>query len=242
MQEKKNIMLLVPMLHQGGFERVCVMTTRLLQEKHNVYLAVFTTKDTFYDVSGIELIDLNLASVDSKIGKILNIIKRVQAVKKLKKKHKIDISYSFGTTANIVNVLSKTNDITWAGIRGYGAAEDSGIKLICKKADRVVSCTKVMEERFNEMFGSKSSSVLYNPCNVTDITEKSKDNINPQIKAFIERPGYMVATMGREDDLKGFWHLIKSIKIAKRILPDLKLMIIGDGEYRSTESLQKSLK
>jgi glycosyltransferase involved in cell wall biosynthesis len=165
----------------------------------------------------------------------------VQAVKKLKKKYKIDISYSFGTTANIVNVLSKTNDITWAGIRGYGAAEDSGIKLICKKADRVVSCTKVMEERFNGMFGSKSSAVLYNPCNVTDITEKSKDNINQQIKAFIERPGYMVATMGREDDLKGFWHLIKSIKLAKKELPDLKLVIIGDGEYKEYKVLADKL-
>ena len=28
---KKKIMLIVPMLHQGGFERVCVATARLLE-------------------------------------------------------------------------------------------------------------------------------------------------------------------------------------------------------------------
>lgn len=30
MDKKKRVMLIVPMLHQGGFERVCVATARLL--------------------------------------------------------------------------------------------------------------------------------------------------------------------------------------------------------------------
>lgn len=241
MQNKKRILLIVPMLHQGGFERICVMTARLLQDRYDIYLAVFTKKDIFYDVSGINVIDLNLGTVDSKLGKIINIIKRIKTLKHLKKKLKIDISYSFGTTANIVNVLSKAQDTTWAGIRGYGAAEDSGIKLICKKADRVVSCTKVMEERFNEMFSSKSSAVLYNPCNVADIIKSSQSDIQENIKAFIEKPGKLVVSMGREDDLKGFWHLIKSIYLAKKDLTDIKLMIIGDGQYTEYKLLADKL-
>lgn len=241
MQNKNRILLIVPMLHQGGFERICVMTARLLQDRYDIYLAVFTKKDIFYDVSGINVIDLNLGTVDSKLGKIINIIKRIKALKHLKRKLKIDISYSFGTTANIVNVLSKAQDTTWAGIRGYGAAEDSGIKLICKKADRVVSCTKVMEERFNVMFGSNSSAVLYNPCNVADIIKSSQSDIQENIKAFIEKTGKLVVSMGREDDLKGFWHLIKSIYLAKKDLTDIKLMIIGDGQYTEYKSLADKL-
>jgi glycosyltransferase involved in cell wall biosynthesis len=241
MQNKNRILLIVPMLHQGGFERICVMTARLLQDRYDIYLAVFTKKDIFYDVSGINVIDLNLGTVDSKLGKIINIIKRIKALKHLKRKLKIDISYSFGTTANIVNVLSKAQDTTWAGIRGYGAAEDSGIKLICKKADRVVSCTKVMEERFNVMFGSNSSAVLYNPCNVADIIKSSQSDNQENIKAFIEKTGKLVVSMGREDDLKGFWHLIKSIYLAKKDLTDIKLMIIGDGQYTEYKSLADKL-
>jgi glycosyltransferase involved in cell wall biosynthesis len=217
------------------------MTARLLQDRYDIYLAVFTKKDIFYDVSGINVIDLNLGTVDSKLGKIINIIKRIKALKHLKRKLKIDISYSFGTTANIVNVLSKAQDTTWAGIRGYGAAEDSGIKLICKKADRVVSCTKVMEERFNVMFGSNSSAVLYNPCNVADIIKSSQSDNQENIKAFIEKTGKLVVSMGREDDLKGFWHLIKSIYLAKKDLTDIKLMIIGDGQYTEYKSLADKL-
>jgi glycosyltransferase involved in cell wall biosynthesis len=217
------------------------MTARLLQERYDIYLAVFTQKDIFYDVSGINVIDLNIGTVDSKLGKVINIIKRIKALKNLKKKLKIEISYSFGTSANIVNVLSKAQDITWAGIRGYGAAVDPGIKLICKKADKVVSCTKVMEERFNEMFGSKSSAVLYNPCNVADIIKSAQCDIPENLKVFIKRPAKLVVSMGREDDLKGFWHLIKSVYLAKKELTDLKLMIIGDGQYTEYKLLADKL-
>ena len=41
MSEKKNLLLLCPMLHQGGFERVCVTTARLMQEFYNVYIVIF---------------------------------------------------------------------------------------------------------------------------------------------------------------------------------------------------------
>jgi glycosyltransferase involved in cell wall biosynthesis len=88
-----------------------------------------------------------------------------------------------------------------------------------------------MEERFNEMFGSKSSAVLYNPCNVADIIKSSQKDVPYELKPFIEKQGKLVVSMGREDDLKGFWHLIKAVYIAKKKLPDIKLMIIGDGEY-----------
>ena len=83
--EKKRIMLIVPMLHQGGYERICARTAKLLNDEYQVYLVIFSSKDKFYDVSGINLIDLDLGAVSGKIGKIVNVIKRVKRVKKLKK-------------------------------------------------------------------------------------------------------------------------------------------------------------
>ena len=38
--KKKNLMLMVPMLHQGGFERVCIKTARLMQEYYKKGLQV----------------------------------------------------------------------------------------------------------------------------------------------------------------------------------------------------------
>ncbi len=52
----------------------------------------------------------------------------------------------------MVNVLSKYHDKTWAGIRGYGALDNyRQMQFVCKRADRMVSCTKVMEQEMNSL-------------------------------------------------------------------------------------------
>ena len=114
---KKKVMLIVPMLHQGGFERVCVATARLLEPYADVYIVIFDSKDIAYDIKGLNVTDLHLGVKEGKIGKILNVVKRSYAVKKLKKEWGIDIAYSFGSSANIVNVFSKSAEEVWTGIR-----------------------------------------------------------------------------------------------------------------------------
>ena len=216
---RKKIMLIVPMLHQGGFERICALTAKLLKDRQEVYLVIFSAEDMIYDVTGVNLINLELGAVPGKIGKVLNLVKRITRLKKLKRELAIDISYSFGVTANISNVLSKCQDTVWAGIRGYGVLQEkSKMQLICEKADRVVSCTKVMEEDINEIFQPKASATLYNPCNIKEIQTLSKEETDEKFASFLERPGKLIASMGREDDLKCFWHLIKSFYIKREKL------------------------
>ena len=68
MEHKKNLLLMVPMLHQGGFERVCVQTARLLAEDFSVTVLIFTDKDIHYDVRGIEIVNIDVPSVKSRAG------------------------------------------------------------------------------------------------------------------------------------------------------------------------------
>lgn len=239
--DKKRLLLITPMLHQGGFERICVLTARLLQDQYEVYLAVFSMQDLFYDVSGLRVIDLQVGSVKGGIGKIWNIYRRIKRLRKLKKELHIDVSYSFGTTANIANVLSKYQDTTWAGIRGYSALSDRGATLIFRRADCVISCTKTMESDINRMFGTKKSATLYNPCDLSQIRLLSEQKIEKEFEPFLNSKGPLIASMGREDDLKGFWHLIKSFAVVKRTFSDAKLMIIGDGDYTEYKELAKKL-
>lgn len=239
---KKRIMLLVPMLHQGGFERICALTAKLLKDTCEVYLVIFSDKDKIYDVTGVQLINLDLGAVEGRIGKVLNLGKRVHRLKKLKRELKVAISYSFGVTANIANVLSKCNEEVWTGIRGYGVLQETGkMKLICKRADKVVSCTKVMEEDINRIFGTKSSAVLYNPCNTSEIRKLAQEKPDESFTEFLDRPGKLIVSMGREDDLKCFWHLLKSFSLLQKKLPDCRLMIIGEGEYTEYKKLAKEL-
>lgn len=235
-------MLIVPMLDQGGLERVCAQTARLLKEEYDVHLAIFNAQGMIYDVSGIGLTDLKLGAVDGKVGKVLNVLKRVRRVRKLKKELNTQLSYSFGPTANIVNVLSRCADVIWTGIRGYGALGSRvPMRLVCSLSDRVVGCTKVMECQIDRQFHPKKSAAVYNPCDIDDIREKSCTPTPPEFDSFFSRTGKTVVSMGREHDVKGFWHLIKALALARRDIPGLKLMIIGAGDYREYRTLAQEL-
>ena len=241
-KNRKRIMLIVPMLDQGGLERVCALTAQLLKTAYDVHLVVFNTEGMIYDVSGVHLIDLQLGAVPGKVGKLLNVLKRVRRVKKLKKELDIQISYSFGQTANLVNVLSKQKDVTWAGIRGYGALDNKKeMSFVCKRADRMVSCTKVMEADIAAAYPVKSSATLYNPCNLEEIRQLARADVAPEFEEFLQRPGKTVVSMGRAHDVKGFWHLMKSVSLVKKKLPDVKLMLIGAGDFSEYKELARKL-
>ena len=63
--KKINLMLVVPMLHQGGFERVCVKTARLLAPLYNVTIAVFDLSDAAFDLEGLHVEELGIGAADS---------------------------------------------------------------------------------------------------------------------------------------------------------------------------------
>lgn len=235
-------MLIVPMLDQGGLERVCAATARLLKDEYAVHLVVFDTTGMIYDVSGVDMTDLHLGAAAGRVGKVINVFKRVRRVKKLKRQLGIQLSYSFGPTANLVNVLSKYKDITWVGIRGYGALSSTGLmKLICRLADRVVSCTRVMERQIDMQFHPKKSAAVYNPCDIRLIKDQSVLGTAEEFDLFFARKGKTVVSMGREHDVKGFWHLIKAVSLARKEVPDVKLMIIGAGDYSAYKTLARAL-
>ncbi len=240
--EKKRIMLIVPMLDQGGLERVCAATARLLKEEYAVHLVVFNTAGMIYDVSGVEMTDLNLGAVDGRFGKVRNVFRRVRRVRALKKRLDIQLSYSFGPTANLVNVISKHKDVTWIGVRGYGALNSkASMRLTCGLADRVVSCTRVMEQEIVRQFHPKKSAAVYNPCDIAEITRQSQCDTAAAFDRFFARKGKTVVSMGREHDVKGFWHLVKAVSLVRQQMPDVKLMIIGAGDYSAYKTLAEQL-
>ncbi len=230
------------MLDQGGLERVCAATARLLNKEYAVHLVVFNTTGMIYDVSGVDMTDLKLGAVDGRFGKVRNVFRRVRRVKKLKKELDIQLSYSFGPTANLVNVLSKHKDVTWIGVRGYGALNSKGsMRLTCGLADRVVSCTRVMEQEIDRQFHPKKSAAVYNPCDIEEITRLSRCGTAAEFDLFFARKGKTVVSMGREHDVKGFWHLVKAVSLVRKKMPDVKLMIIGAGDYSAYRTLAEQL-
>ena len=83
---KRKLMLISPMLHQGGFERVCITTARLLEPYFDVTIVIFNSADIAYNIEGLHIIDIRMGAKKGKVKKIFNIVKRSMKVRQLKKK------------------------------------------------------------------------------------------------------------------------------------------------------------
>lgn len=222
---KKNILILVPSLKMGGQEKVAVHTSKLLSDTYQLWMAVFNNKNVAFEPK-CEVIDINVPPLDGKLNKVINVIKRVNKIKLIKKNLKIDVTLSFGLTANLVNVLSQYKDMTLVSIRGYNQVKKSIIsRLVYNKANKICCVShKMAEDLINIHNISKDKvAVLYNPYNYGEIQELSNRSIDMEIS----HPS--IISVGRLVNDKGYHHLLRALKIAIKDIKDLKLFFVGDG-------------
>lgn len=234
----KKLLLIVPSLHQGGLEKVCAATAKLLQPHFDVRIAIFDSRNVAYDIKGIPVADLRLPSRPDKLGKIINVLKRGWKLRCLKRQEQIDIAYSFGPTANLANIASGGRACRWLGIRSYmDMSNPKQIRLFCKSADRVICCSETICREVQDKYHCNKAVTLQNPFDMKEVKELSE-------REEAELPwsdGRILISMGREDPVKGFWHLLKSFSLVHRELPDVKLMIIGKGEFTEYRELAGKL-
>lgn len=234
----KKILLIVPALHQGGFEKVCVATARLLQPYYDVQIAIFDSRNIAYDIKGIPVADLRLPSRPGKVGKVLNVIKRGLKLKALIRRAEIDIAYSFGPTANLASIAAGGKVERWLGIRSYMDMGYPGqIRLFCRCGDRIVCCSDMICREIREQYHCDKAVTLNNPFDLEEVYALS-DREEAKLPW---SGGRILVSMGREDAVKGYWHLIKSFSLIHEKLPDTKLMIIGEGEFHPYKELAHSL-
>lgn len=234
-------MLISPMLHQGGFERICVMTARLLQKEYDVVIAVFSLEDAAYDISGLQVIDLKLKARKGKLNKGINVLRRSRKLTRLQRELGIDVSYSFGMTANIANALTTGARRKLTACHSFEEIKDAVyMKLISRHSDRVFCCSKKMADLVQRNYGFTNVQALWNPCDIEGIQKQSRVAEGEDL-SFFETEDRVLVSMGREDDVKGFWHLLKAFQKISEDMPDTRLAIIGDGEFREYKELAQRL-
>lgn len=247
MRNRQKIFLVSPMLHQGGFERVCVTTAKLLQEEFDITVVIFDDADIAYDIEGLKIVNLNCPVKASTAGKVINALDRSRKLKNLKRKERPDICYSFGLTANLVNCLSTVPGIrTWTGLRSYGDLNSKRyIKLFAKKSDLIVCCAKEIEDELAKQYDFHKTATLYNLYDLELIKKQSEGEIEDwPFKDDKDASGnkfrYLIS-MGRDDDTKGFWHMIKAFYLAHEKIPEARLIILGDGTFEDSITLATEL-
>lgn len=237
---KRKLFLISPMLHQGGFERVCITTARLLEDQFDVTVVIFSDKNIAYDVSGINIVNLNVPTKKGIASKVLNVLKRTQKLKKLKKEIKPYISYSFGPTANMVNCLSRVKGIKhWTGLRNYTDLQSRGkIKLFTKKSDLIVCCSNEIEKVLKNDFKFDKTATLYNLYDLEAINASSVGELEDWP---FDDNNKVIISMGRCDDQKCFWHMIKAFSLVHNKLNNTRLAILGAGDFSMYRELANKL-
>lgn len=236
-------MLITPMLHQGGFERICVMTARAFGQRREAeaVIVVFSMEDIAFDISGLSVIDLNLKSLSGRLRKIFNIIRRSIKLTALQKKLKIDVSYSFGTTANIANSLSAGAKKKISACHSFEEIQDRlYMRLINRRTNKVLCCSEKMADLARSSYGFSNVEALWNPCDIKAILAQSKETPDKDI-AFFKENGRILVSMGREDDVKGFWHLLKVFRRVCEEEEKVGLAIIGEGGFEEYKKLAEEL-
>ena len=236
---KKKLLLIVPMLHQGGFERVCVRTARILEPYFDITIAIFCGDDIAYDISGLNVEDLNVPAGKNRVKKLWNVGKRVRKLAALKKRLRPDISYSFGPTANLINVLTPVGDRIWTGIRSYMDMDNPGkLKLFIRRSDRVICCSELIALELKEKFGADNLEVLYNPFNFAQMEALSRKP-DPGMPDFSGKK--VMINVSREDDCKEFWHMIKCLFLIRDAVPEAMLCFVGEGSFAEYKRLAEQL-
>lgn len=242
----KNVALIIYSLKGGGAERVVSLLSQELSKKYNLYLIVFDSEDKAYPYGG-NLIDLNIKSHKNFFMKVINVIRRVYWLRKIKKRYKIQTSISFLGSANIVNILSRVNDKVIISIHSYLSKNKKKFtitkfltKVLYNKADKIIGVSKgiCIDLIKNYRTDKRLTKCIYNPVDIKSIKNQQLSSNN-----IFDDDKFTIINIGRLTNAKGQWHLIRALSYVQKEINNIRLLILGQGELESyLKNLVKKLK
>lgn len=228
----KKIAFVLQALTGGGAERTVANLSFPLSEFYDVYIILFDATQVGYPHKGT-IIDLGVPSKKAAIRKVVNVIKRTNKLKQLKREYGFDVVISFMFGANFVNVLSRQHERIVTSARNFMSAY--GLTLSRKlqeiytgrKADKIVAISEMVRQDLIKNFGLPSDKIetIYNPCDMERIQKYSEESISYKF----EKECFFFVTAGRLVRQKGQWDLIKSFSLVSAKHPEARLLILGAG-------------
>ena len=236
----KKIGLLISTMNSGGAERVVSHLTRILGEKYEVHLILFEDTYMEYECAGT----LHVLNVSAKSGGVLTKVgllwKRVSALKKLIRQLGLSSVISFLDSPNFVNLLASVRGCKQIiSIRNYSQVENSGtalgkltdfgMKLLYRRADKVVTVSRLLERDFATVYGVPAEKIvtIYNPYDFDDMHQKGQLPLPDEAQKFFDS-GFVFANVGRMVYQKGLWHLVKAFSMVHKNHPEARLVLIGE--------------
>ena len=237
---KKNTLLIIPFLTDGGAERVVSELSIALGRRFNIFLLLYEDRIT-YPFHGRKILLGNSKNYSHPIWGIFN---KVLFLRKLKKEYKIDYSISFLVNPNLVNVLSRRKEKVILTVHTHltdyykrkkwleRLKNKLHIRLIYNCADYVIGVSKGVENDLQYNFKIKEEKLrtIYNFYDFDQINNLSNQRLNEDHVSLYSKP--VIINVGRLTYSKGQWNLLKAFKMVRREL-DVNLVILGEGKYYS---------
>lgn len=229
-----NIAILVSSIQGGGMERVAAQMSDMLSDAgHKLYLVVSAfDRRTAYTHTGKVIVEpFQFGEKNQSLRReVALVFYNARLAAKVKTRYKIDVTISFAPEMNMVNMLSGTRDKKILTIHNCLSESHELNRLYCKRitykiynhAYKVITVSRWCRKDMIQNYGIKKNKVkvIYNPVK------------NGSVPSIIFKRENIVLIVGRLQDEKQQWHIIRAFKKVLDEVPDTKLIIAGKGENK----------
>lgn len=235
---KVKIAFLISALDEGGMGRVLEMLSLgLPDDEYEQYIILLIKgREINFKYKG-KIVYLSWESKNI-FGKSFVFINRIKRLIEIKRKYKFDVVLSFGARNNFLNYVTKNEEkvimsqhnvasIEHCSWGWYGKLCDLFLKSY-SKSDALVSVSRYVENDLRRVYNIKNDnmSVIYNGLDIKFIRKQALENVDAQ---FMQGKINLVC-VARLAKSKGIWHALKVMPLLIEKIPNIQLVVIGDGE------------
>lgn len=232
MKTSYDILFHIPSLQGGGAERVAVELARYFVEQRKS--VAFFTHHADLDYTLPEGVDVVAAQESGHL-------QRVKELRALLRQVEVRVIVSFLPYANLISLFARffggfhgrlvvSEHLSYADFRPSGVKERLKFSLLAhlyQRSDAIVAVSHgVGEDLRRRLKGAAKEkiSVIHNPCYILG------PSVQPSSR---HHSGRTVLAVGRLVPQKGFDVLIGAFREVNRRMPDVRLVIVGEGPDRT---------
>lgn len=233
---KKNLVFIVQSLEFGGLEKMVVeLANRLNRQKFNVFVCCLFDK-TKNDLSPVLSDDVKVAYMKKKPGVSISLFTKIA---RYLRSVKADIVHTHSSTANLYGTFGAL----LAGKKLIFNTEHGGIyfetkrkqvfnKILFRLNQKMVCVSNALADDLR-MMGVSGKKMIVIP-NGFDL-EKFTNSIGIEQKRRslgLDPDDYIIGFVGRLAEVKNPFLLLHAITGLIRAIPELKVIIVGDGQLK----------
>ena len=245
----KKLLMVVSTLDHGGAQKVFANLTLSFPEDWQIDILLNSAEHIAFPYRG-NVISLNVNTDGDRTGywylfKVF--ARRYRMLRKLKRENGYDACISALESANVVNVLTgnkycqtilTVHSFTSKYMKQLGSIKQwilyMTVRMFYNLADKIVVVSESAKNDLIRKFHVKERKAvtIYNGFPINGIMERSRQELTEEEKGVLSGDCFKLAAVGRLSEEKAQWHLIRALQKVKTVIPNIRLIILGEGNLR----------